>query len=559
MASNSFQGNNSYLGTNSVQGVSSLADTSRLENMLGNRRVNVGNIVDTGLRDELQSALGTTGKNSYSKFNVPTLNELNDVYGKLDRFKRPVSGGLGGAKSWDDLLSNATYGLPGGYTTQDIGGGKYNILDASGANLGLGYYDPRTAANQMMKASYEQQPSWQAKMVAETPGMAELLGDYSPYASISEDPTGLHQWGGGAGGALADWEVLGQILGGAGERAQESQWGSLPLNSINEKISGANTLYGSTPVFYNGKLVGYKSDLGSGLGTADTTSGEYRTQTNPFGYQATHLGKSHSWSTGLGREFDPAAYSGLVKGMGDTSYFVPLENVDKLPGWTNLENYKHVDQNYGGLLHEAFKFLDPILDTIDPLHNQVQKWTTGSSTTEGQSPYFQAIAPAILSAFFPAAGAALGSVDALSRGDNKALLSSIAGYGLSGALNGMDLGYGNVANAAASGAIKGGVSGAIGGGDFKSALKGALMGGLGGGVSGSLSGAGPLAQIAAQGGMGALNSLLSGKGAGQGALSGLLSGAVGSLSGQYAPSFGKAGNALAPIVSQLISRNRARR
>jgi len=146
---------------------------------------------------------------------------------------------------------------------------------------------------------------------------------------------------------------------------------------------------------------------------------------------------------------------------------------------------KHTKSSGGtGLLGGVFKFLDPILDTLDPLHNPIQKATTGESTTEGQMPYFQKIAPMILDAFLPGVGSIVGGVDSATRLDGKGLLGNIAGYGITQGLTGTDLtGLGTTANAAATGAIKGGVSSAISG---ENILKGALSGGLGGGVTSGL-------------------------------------------------------------------------
>lgn len=70
-----------------------------------------------------------------------------------------------------------------------------------------------------------------------------------------------------------------------------------------------------------------------------------------------------------------------------------------------------------GLLGSFFNFVDPILDKIDPMHNKVQTWTTGSSETEGQRPYFETIAPMIVDAFLPGVGSAVGAVDKASTGN----------------------------------------------------------------------------------------------------------------------------------------------
>lgn len=86
-----------------------------------------------------------------------------------------------------------------------------------------------------------------------------------------------------------------------------------------------------------------------------------------------------------------------------------------------------------GLLGSFFNFVDPILDTIDPIHNPVQEWTTGSSTTKGQSPYFETIAPMVLDLFLPGVGSAVGAADKASTGNYAgAALSALSAYGALG-------------------------------------------------------------------------------------------------------------------------------
>ena len=86
-----------------------------------------------------------------------------------------------------------------------------------------------------------------------------------------------------------------------------------------------------------------------------------------------------------------------------------------------------------GLLGSFFNFVDPSLDTIDPIHNPVQTWTTGSSSTKGQSPYFETIAPMVLDLFLPGVGSAVGAADKASTGNYAgAALSALSAYGALG-------------------------------------------------------------------------------------------------------------------------------
>lgn len=97
-----------------------------------------------------------------------------------------------------------------------------------------------------------------------------------------------------------------------------------------------------------------------------------------------------------------------------------------------------------GWLKKIFKVIDPILDKIDPLHNKVQAWTTGQSTTEGQAPYFEKIAPVIIDIFLPGVGSAVGSVDAASSGNYKGAVI----YAASAYAQGLGAGTSSTANTA---------------------------------------------------------------------------------------------------------------
>lgn len=78
-------------------------------------------------------------------------------------------------------------------------------------------------------------------------------------------------------------------------------------------------------------------------------------------------------------------------------------------------------------LDDFFKRVDPILDTADPMHNIVQERTTGSATTEGQSPYFQTIAPIIVDMFFPGAGSMASGISNISEGNTAKGVTQFAG------------------------------------------------------------------------------------------------------------------------------------
>lgn len=341
--------------------------------------------------------------------------------------------------------SNAQWGTTG-YGTEDVGNGKYNIIGKNGTVLGTGY-----------------------KSLEDT--IREMGGT----------PTEM-------GKGLGNWEILGQMLSGKTQTPAMSE-GGLSLNDIEESISGANTLYGSTPLLAGDKLLGYKTNLGAGTESGSWSNNGPDKQTwTPFGYQASHSGKSHSWNTALSRELqNPSAYNSLGKMMNPSTYeyFVNADTASQLPGWINRESASHMNAGEEGLLSAVFGVLDPILDKLDPMHNQVQTWTTGSKTTEGQTPYFQKILPMILNGFFPGVGSAVSAVDSGTRGDWGGAAGNAVGSYL-GATGGIDTGYGQVANSAANSAAANALGAAGSGGDFKDMLKAAALGALSGGAGGSV-------------------------------------------------------------------------
>jgi len=459
------------------------------------------------------------GKTFYNKSDLEALSQAKNYWADVDPDFAAI---LGSAYGQDDggkyikgLIDPTKFqkGL-GAYGQQDIGGGKYNILGADGSNLGVGY-DPVSQA------------------------IAEYGGRPGSYA----------------GGPVSDWEVLGQLVNGKGQ-AGNQEWGTLPINHANETMAGANTLYGSTPVFYNGKLIGYKADFGTGAETYDR-GGNDSFKSNPFGYQASHKGKSHNWTTGVGRDIDPNSYAGLVQGLGGTNYFVPVSNVDKLPGWTNTENYQHADVKKG--------WLQQIWENTSPtsliLHQDFAD--------------MQPIGAAVGNFFIPGLGSALNALDSYSKGDakggNKWLGSAALSYGganMPGADGsslfgtGVDLGS-TMANQAAQAAIMGGVGTGIMGGSLKDVLMSAAMGGIGSAagnvVGGAMQGSSPLAQAFAKAGLNTGLGAL--RGGSRGALSGLISsglGMLGNAGGQYANSqgYGNAYNTAMtianPVIQQLL-------
>jgi hypothetical protein len=246
-----------------------------------------------------------------------------------------------------------------------------------------------------------------------------------------------------------------------------------------------------------------------------------------------HKGKSHAWFSALGREINPDSYKDLVYSTGSGNPYevlVPLENVDRLPGWTNVENYKHVDKNYGFLNSNIGKVLTAAANFIPVIG--------------------------------PGLSAAMGAINAAQNHNPLGVLASaiggIGGYGGFDEL-GQAVGLGSTGTKIATGAVTGAL------GNPKNPFAGAAMGGLGaygGSLIPGLTGGDPILGALAKAGLGAslggLGSTISGGGFGRGALSG----GLGSLAGSAANATignNNVANAISGIVKMAASKGANRK
>jgi len=503
------------------------------------------------------------GKKYYNRSELEPIVSAKRRWGTID----PTVAKLLGTNYGKDELGEYTTNLVdptkyrvglGDYRTQDIGKGKYNILDAQGNVLGTGYKTAGQAADEIIAANRAAQAPAASTDPNSIAGiLAKLKG-----SSFGNAGKPVYNW---KAGDLVDWENLGQALGGATGYSAARQYGMLPGNNKAETISGENTLYGSTPIFYDGKLIGYKANL-----AARPDSGSYQFdkydlgQWNPLAYQQAHNTKSETVNTSLSRNINPEAYKGLVGSLGGTEVFAPLANVSKLPGWTNEDVYNY--QKTGGLLANFNAFMNKVDPINGWVENNVAKllgYDNGLDMVRQIGEPVGNIAGALFSYGVPW-GSIVAGADAVSRGDNKALgnaaingiasyvganmpVSSVAGTGVS-------LGS-NAANAAANQALLNAAATGARGGTWSdvgnSALSGAISGGLGGYMQGSnLS---PLTKVALSGGAGALRSALTGGNIGQGALSGLAGSALNAAMGGLGNSANRSGYGTAYNVGSSIA------
>lgn len=269
----------------------------------------------------------------------------------------------------DTDYSNAQFGTTG-YTLKDIGYGKYDILDQNNNSLGTSYGPVRDAITAYANANINKAASSWTPTVRRDENGNELPWGASPHEQGQIDPYTTNPYLGQEvyvppyNSELGNWEALGQMINGS----SHSMGGYFPVgnggvpyadtlarnphNNTADLISGLNTLYGSTPLIMNNKLLGYKMDLGPG------------SDSSPFADQITKNSKKEQMNSALWRTLkDPEEWNKLGKRLGTSGedFFVPTENAEKLPGWYNEDKWQYAKAPRVGGLSKALGAISPIL------------------------------------------------------------------------------------------------------------------------------------------------------------------------------------------------------
>ena len=479
---------------------------------------------------------------------------------------------LGGQKYYygDTDLSSAQWGT-GGYNTSDIGGGKYNILGKDGGVLGTGYKSLQDTIKEMGTSKYtpvasqwwnqlDQLPDnaystnrWGLRSEEPDNAIMQQLGlrynpDYqsgfsnlnlnlpqqsqyqqltngfsvngSNYNSVDEANAAAQNFINNriTGNSTRDWETLGQLLTQGGITGDFNTPHAIGGNNINDQITGLNTLYGSTPLIANGKVVGYKQN-GQITPLSDSWNQQNTESTKSSWLKA---GKTtNTWDVGyagMGRQYNnPDWWSQNVRGLGDSNYFITPEMAAQSPGWGNNDAFQRDagsqsqkngaawfvpgavgNRLFGNSFHEDVgKILDPILNFFIP--------TFGGTTRVGRATDALGNGGSFGDSYKAA------TADGWA-GAGRSLLSGLISYGVAGADPGGNVGLTGYAAQAANGAMSAGLGSLVNGQGAEKSLIAALAGGAGGAAGGAV---GNATQSLGKG----LSGFLSG--AAQGAVSGL--------------------------------------
>lgn len=288
--------------------------------ILGGDRYYYGN-TDFSIPENVQSSIVNAGyKPTESNIN-PTLYNLFGNNTPITKFRNQEY------FKGDIDPSKGQFGTQG-YTQQDIGNGRYNILDTSGNSLGIGYKGLEDAIKELV-ATQKQAP------VGFNPN-EDFQGFPTPntYSNTSKY----------SAGDLDKWEVLGQVLSGQPlnyDPTNNRTSLALSGDNLNQDIKGLNTLFGSTPVFYNNQLKGYIIDP---TPASESDVG----YVNPQTILREDTKGSTKYNYALQRQYnDLNKWKDLSTNIDSNNLFIPKENAENIPGWTNVDNAQYYHESNG--------------------------------------------------------------------------------------------------------------------------------------------------------------------------------------------------------------------
>lgn len=318
-----------------------------------------------------------------------------------------------------------------GYNQQDLGDGRYNILDQSGNNLGIGYKSLDDTIKDLTKQYNSKIPTQED---------FEKTPEYLQYKTLEYYPE-LNQ-----GGDLQRWEILGQLLNNKPYSYKTSSNRSFMGNNEDETIKGLNTLFGSTPLIINNKVVGYKVDA---TPASDAVAG-YQ---NPNLVSVSDNEGSTRYNYSLLRDYnDLNTWQKLTQNIDENNIYVPAENAEQLPGWTNkdIDLYSHKGNSLGS---NIVKGLGAVL-SFTPLAPLGLAMTTLASLQSGN--HLGGMLGAITGGLGGLGGAGMSEASNYLAKGGLGALSSLAGgaNGSNALLSGLGSGLGAYGGNAVSSAFK---------------------------------------------------------------------------------------------------------
>ena len=321
-----------------------------------------------------------------------------------------------------------------------------------------------------------------------TPNRWEAIG------IMANNPGGVYQ------GALGEGTY---DPGASNHRAEAGNFVGLPntvrgnavYDPTEDNVSGQNAMYGSTPVFKNGQLIGYKVDtrLMSPEDQAKIKAHDASPR-NSTEHQVGDMGLATAWNrrssatqNTMARELN-AGWDQFSK-ISDTEYFVPTDKIGEVPGWKNKSMASY--ENWAG-----GSFLDKVMSNPMAIAGIALAFTGIPGMIGNVLTGAAASAAPTLGASIIGGAVTGGAMSALGGGD---FLTGAATGALSGGMSGWSPTSSVVGNAAIKGAISGGAGAMLNKGDIGAGLVSGGLAGSVGGYIGDATGSNFLGTVARQG------------------------------------------------------------
>ena len=252
-------------------------------------------------------------------------------------------------------------------------------------------------------------------------------------------------------------------------------YGNLPTTTRTEEITGENTLFGSKPVFKDGKLVGYQIDP-TVLEREEVEKLNAMGDGHRFIINASENGASYQWNrtssataNSIGREYN-IGWGEVAKQVKDSdNLFVSADKIADIPGWKNRGQLSYENWSGGGWLSDNFgSILGAVLSFIPGMQWAGAVLSAGSAIANNNP----------VGAVLSLAGGAynVGAMGEVAKGSTMG--STLASKVIGGSST-------DLANKIIGGAATGALSGAAtGGGDgaWRGAISGAMGPAIGAGV-----------------------------------------------------------------------------
>lgn len=186
------------------------------------------------------------------------------------------------------------------------------------------------------------------------------------------------------GNTVRDWETLGQLLNYGQVTGDFRTPHAIGGNQVSDPITGLNTLFGSKPILYDGKLLGYNQQ-GDVKPIQDQWNQQWDDIHRDKGGMGGKVTTNHSWDVGglnMGRSYnDPNWWRTNTLNNTDGTFTVTPEMASSSPGWLNKDQFV---RNSGS--SESSRTLGGVRDTMSAIGSIVDMfvpWTFNTAKYVG--------------------------------------------------------------------------------------------------------------------------------------------------------------------------------